>query len=128
MENVFIEGSGRTPKVSFDANNGILEISGRSIPENSIVFYQPLFNWLNDYMKNPPFTTNVIFKFEYFNTSSSKCILDILRKLENLSKVNEHVYIRWYYEEGDEDMEESGRDFKTITELNIELVPTTLRK
>jgi len=122
MENIVLEGTGRTPYVSFDAQAGKLEISGRSIPENSITFYKPLFDWVDEYVQSPKDSTTVIFNLEYFNTSSSKCILDLLRKLETLKDTNNATEIKWYFDEGDEDMEESGNDFKSLINLDIELV------
>lgn len=122
MENIVLEGTGRTPYVSFDAQAGKLEISGRSIPENSITFYKPLFDWVDNYVQSPKDNTIVIFNLEYFNTSSSKCILDLLRKLETLKDTNNATEIKWYFDEGDENMEESGNDFKSLINLDIELV------
>ncbi len=122
MENIKLEGTGRTPEVSFDALTGNLLIAGRSIPENSIAFYQPLFDWLDEYVKSPSVKTLFEFNLEYFNTSSSKCILDMLRKLELLSEKNQNTLVKWYFDEGDEDMEESGNDFKSLINLEIELV------
>ncbi|HAS47643.1 MAG TPA: nuclear pore complex subunit [Microscillaceae bacterium] len=122
MENIVLEGTGRTPYVSFDAQAGKLELSGRSIPENSITFYKPLFDWVDNYVQSPKDNTTVIFNLEYFNTSSSKCILDLLRKLETLKDTNNATEIKWYFDEGDEDMEESGNDFKSLINLDIELV------
>ena len=50
-------------------------------------------------------------KLEYFNTSSSKCLMDMLKRVE-ASKCDAEVY--WYYEEEDEDMEEAGEDYAAI--------------
>ncbi len=124
MENILIEGTVRTPTVKFDFNAGELEVSGRSIPENSITFYKPLFDWLDAYTESPKETTTMVFNLEYFNTSSSKCILDLLRKLETLKEAapSTKVIVRWFYDEGDEDMEESGGDFKSLINLDIELM------
>ncbi|MFN4811466.1 MAG: SiaC family regulatory phosphoprotein, partial [Bacteroidota bacterium] len=49
METLLIEGSAKTPTIKFDAEQGIIEIKGRSIPENSIEFYKPLIDWLEKY-------------------------------------------------------------------------------
>ncbi len=122
MENIIMEGTGRTPAIKLDAENGFVEISGRSIPENSISFYKPVFDWLDEYSNNAKPTTEVVFNLEYFNTSSSKCILDILRKLEQLPENGNPIVVKWYYEDGDEDMEESGNDFKSLINIDIELV------
>jgi hypothetical protein len=122
MENIVLEGTGRTPAIIFDAVQGSLELSGRSIPENSLAFYKPLFDWIDDYVQNPKKETNIAFNLEYFNTSSSKCILDMLRKLERLAEDGHKANVKWFFDEGDEDMEESGNDFKSLINLDIELV------
>lgn len=122
MENIRLEGTGRTPYINFDAEKGHLEISGRSIPENSFSFYKPLFDWIDDYIINPKQETFISFNLEYFNTSSSKCILDLLRKLEKLNEDGYKAVVKWFFDEGDEDMEESGNDFKSLINLDIELV------
>jgi SiaC family regulatory phosphoprotein len=122
MEVINIEGTGRTPKVYFNSQEGVLEMSGRSIPENAVSFYKPIFDWLDEYVLTPHEETQITFNLEYFNTSSSKCILDMLRKLERLPEDGHQAIVRWYYDEGDEDMEESGNDFKSLINLDIELV------
>ncbi|MGZ3867407.1 MAG: DUF1987 domain-containing protein, partial [Bacteroidia bacterium] len=82
MEKFSIEGTPKTPTINFDLGSGFLEIKGRSIPENSIEFYKPLVDNLEKYADSPKPTTNVNIQLEYFNTSSSKCILDVFKKLE----------------------------------------------
>ena len=84
MKNFQLEASPKTPKLTFDYDQGTFEISGRSIPENSIEFYQPLLDWLTDYTKKPQGQTALSIKLEYFNTSSSKCLVEIFRKLEKI--------------------------------------------
>jgi hypothetical protein len=58
-------------------------------------------------------------KLEYFNTSSSKCLVEIFRKLEQLQDSGKNVLINWFYEEDDEDMQESGEDFQEIIDIKI---------
>ena len=82
MEDLILSGTEKTPTVNFNYNEGNLELRGRSIPENSIEFYKPLVDALDAYSKNPKSLTRVNIHLEYFNTSSSKCILDIFKKLE----------------------------------------------
>ncbi len=123
MQTLNIVKTNRTPEIYYDPATAILEISGRSIPENSLQFFQPLFDWAETFriQKNQRIL-NVIFKLEYFNTSSSKCILDLLRKLERIKENDKEVFIKWYYDPRDEDMEEAGKDFQDMMELNIELI------
>ena len=120
MENIKIEGTPKTPTVKFDANSGKLELSGRSIPENSIEFYKPLLDWIESYSGSPQGSTEVDIKLEYFNTSSSKCILDVFKKLEAVSDTN--MVINWYYEEDDEDMLEAGEDYQAIINIPFKMI------
>lgn len=122
MESISIEGSPKTPTVKFDASEGIIEIKGRSIPENSIEFYKPLVDWLEEYKKDPLPLTRVNIQLEYFNTSSSKCILDVFKKLEAIHKAKHDVEVNWYYEEDDEDMLEAGEDYESIIRIPFKMI------
>jgi hypothetical protein len=121
MESLSIEGTAKTPTVKFDAG-GLLEIKGRSIPENSIEFYKPMVDWLDKYAKTPAQQTKVNVQLEYFNTSSSKCILDVFKKLESIHKSSNEVVINWYYEEDDEDMLEAGEDYESIIRIPFKMI------
>lgn len=122
-EDLIIEGTNKTPTVKLNGASGTLEISGKSIPENSIGFYQPLFSWVDQYVQSPAQKTEVKIILEYFNTSSSKCLLDIFRKLEALKKSGKsHVTILWYYEAEDEDMMEAGQDYDALIDLPFTLI------
>lgn len=122
MEALAIEGTAKTPNVKFDAEQGTVEIKGRSIPENSIEFYKPLVDWLEEYGKGPAALTKVNIQLEYFNTSSSKCILDVFKKLEAIYKAKNEVIINWYYEEDDEDMLEAGEDYESIIRVPFKMI------
>lgn len=119
MEDIKIEGTPKTPTVNFITNEGLLEIKGRSIPENSIEFYKPLIDWIESYAKEPKDSTNINIQLEYFNTSSSKCILDLFKKLE---AINNNITINWYYEEDDEDMLEAGEDYEAIINIPFKMI------
>jgi hypothetical protein len=125
MEPISIEGTPKTPTVKFDANDGVIEIKGRSIPENSIEFYKPLVDWLEEYKNDPLPMTKVNIQLEYFNTSSSKCILDVFKKLETIHKAKHDVEINWYYEEDDEDMLEAGEDYESIIRIPFKMIEIT---
>ena len=123
MDSIEIEGTPKTPSVSFDAATGKLVIKGRSIPENSIEFDKPLVDWIDKYAAEAQGTVEVNMQLEYFNTSSSKCILDVFKKLENLhNKSVAEVVINWFYEEDDEDMLEAGEDYQSILKLPFKMV------
>ena len=122
MEPIIIEGTPKTPTVEFNAEEGKVEIKGRSIPENSVEFYNPLIAWLEEYGNNPKEETQVNIQLEYFNTSSSKCILDVFKKLESLAKAGNNINVNWYYEEDDEDMLEAGEDYQSIIKLPFKMI------
>lgn len=118
MEKLVLEPGIKTPSVNFEGENGLLEIRGKSIPENSIEFYRPIYEWIDGYVLQPQPKTNVVIGLEYFNTSSSKCLLDVFRKLESLHKSGKsEVTINWLYEDDDEDMMEAGDDYQTIVKV-----------
>lgn len=119
MEDIRIEGTPKTPTVNFITDEGLLEIKGRSIPENSIEFYKPLIDWIESYAQTPKDSTNINIQLEYFNTSSSKCILDLFKKLE---AINQNITINWYYEEDDEDMLEAGEDYEAIINIPFKMI------
>lgn len=119
MEDLSLEGTAKTPTVDFKSAGELL-IKGRSIPENSIEFYKPLIEWISNYSENPKENTLVNIQLEYFNTSSSKCILDVFKKLESIS--DSSVSVKWFYEEDDEDMLEAGEDYEAIIDLSFEMI------
>lgn len=117
------EGTPKTPEINFIAEQGLLEIKGKSIPENSIEFYKPLLDWIDEYAKSPNKTTELKVQLEYFNTSSSKCLLDVFRRLEAIQKNGtSQVEVKWMYEEQDEDMMEAGDDYQTIVGIPFSLI------
>ncbi len=122
MEGLKLEGSNLTPFISFDAETGKLELKGRSIPENSLEFYRPVFEWLDKYVANPTSKTIVEIQFDYFNTSSSKCILDILKRIDKIDEAGEDVLIKWFYDENDEDMMEAGEDYSDLLDAPFDLI------
>ena len=119
MESIKLEGTPKTPTVEFSAENGVLLLKGRSIPENSIEFYKPLINWIENYSASAPSETVLNVQLEYFNTSSSKCLLDIFKRLE---RVGNPVTINWYFEEDDEDMLEAGEDYDAIIDIPFKMI------
>ena len=122
MEVISIEGTPKTPSVKFDPTQGLLEIKGRSNPEDSMAFYKPLIDWLEEYAKDPGNKTVVNIQLEYFNTSSSKCILDVFKKLETIYMTKHEVVINWHYEEDDEDILEAGEDYKFLIVIPFKMI------
>jgi hypothetical protein len=123
MQEIHIEMTAKTPEVNLDHLRGKLELKGRSIPENSIEFYSPVFAWMDDYANHPKPETALHIQLEYFNTSSSRCVLDILKKLQSINQSGQSKSkVYWYYEEDDEDMLEAGEDYQAIIKVPFEMV------
>ena len=121
MEGVYQKGNHKVPEVSFDPETAIFEIKGSSIPENSGAVYEPIIEFLKEYKEQAKDTTTLNIALSYFNTSSSKWILNILRLIkEIIVKKNKEVVINWYYEPEDEEMLEAANDYQSI--LNLEIV------
>ncbi len=122
MEVINIKGTEDTPNVILDKENGKFEISGRSLPEDVNMFFEPIMDWIDDYCEDPLDKTMFDFKLEYFNTASSKVILDILLKLEELAENEKEVTVRWHYHEDEEDMLEAGEEYADIVEIPFKYV------
>lgn len=124
IDNIFLEKTNSTPYISFDISNGLFEIKGNSIPEDPIEFYTPVWNWLEEFSREPipGITMNV--DLEYFNTSSAKCIHKIFKILEKMNKEREDVdvIINWYYNEEDEDMFDAGRGYEDFIKIPFLLI------
>jgi hypothetical protein len=128
MDALHITETKRTPAINFDPQEGQLEISGyRSMPELSFKFYEPVIDWVSEYVENTDTsTTTISFKLDYFNTTSGKCFVQILKKLDNLAETGHTVVLKWYYEADDEDMEMSAEDLKASTKhIQLEKIPYT---
>lgn len=123
MEKLHLVGTEDTPEILLDPASNQFSISGRSLPEDVTTFYQPVLDWLNSFENNPLSTLNFNIKLEYFNTASSKLILDILMKLEEIhSNDNSKINIVWNYQDDDEDMKEAGEEYKDLVEVPFEIV------
>jgi len=120
MEKIFLEGTEDTPKIILNIDTGIYEISGRSLPEDSAEFYKPILSWLESFKSSGVKNCNFEFKLEYFNTASSKLILDILTKLEACSHAGMDVKVIWYHRDDDEDMREAGEEFSELVDVPFE--------
>jgi len=121
MEALTREATSDTPKVHLDAENNIFEISKMSLPEDAIEFYEPIMKWLDDYKKNPKEKTTFVFKLEYFNTASSKQIIQILLLLQEIGSVSD-VLVKWYYKDIDEDMQAIGEEYSQVIDVKFDLI------
>ena len=120
MSTIQLEGTAKTPHIAFHDAPLSMEISGRSIPENSIAFYTPLLEWVGEHLKGGG-SLDVSIRLEYFNTSSSKCLMDLLKRVEQSPA---KATVLWYYEEDYEDMLEAGEDYDAIIDMPFRLIAT----
>ena len=123
MEALHIEASEDTPKIYFEPEVEIYLLEGKSLPENAIDFYQPVFDWAQNFFGSENVPSNVVinFRLDYFNTASSKQIAKLLRIIEN-SPSSENVTIKWYYDEEDTDMLKAGNRYNKLMNIHFEFV------
>ena len=108
-----IEATVKTPKINFNSSDGLIILSGISIPEDPQEFFEPLDVELNNYLGAPSANTCLEFKLEYFNTSTTLIIRNLIRKLHEISDKTKLI-VKWYFENDDEDMQEAGDEFKML--------------
>lgn len=114
MENLVIEATKYTPSVNFDAEHHTLEIRGESYPENISEFYDPVFDWLKNYLGGLPdhqaVTTDI--DIIYFNSNTSKVLTNFFLMLEKSAAKGHKIFINWYYDKENDIALEHGRDFR----------------
>lgn len=122
MEEFYIAPGVSTPEIGFKANQGILFFHGKSYPTNPEDFYQPVFTWLKSFLKNRKLDNKlqIIFRLEYYNTSTSKQFAKLFRLLEE-NQMHDNVSVCWYYQENDTDMLEAGQRFSQYTRLKFDI-------
>jgi len=130
MEPLYIEPTEFTPKVFFDPENSLFEISGFSRPENVIGFYKPILKWLEEYndmvlSQNINFKKSILtlnLKMTYFNSASSKFLLDVMLEFMKFMSKGNKIEVNWYYEEGDDEILESGEEIADMLGYNFNFI------
>ncbi len=108
-----------TPKVLFDVEKGMFEISGRSMPEDTSKFYSPLVEWLMEYAKSPHGINQFKFHFEFMSTSTTKQMMKVFFAIEQISKMRT-VHVLWMYDKGDLNMKQSGELLQKLVTFKVE--------
>lgn len=112
-----------TPLVHFDTETGKFEIKGNSIPENIYMFFNPIFEWLDKYMENPNEKTEFIFEMKMISSASTKMFYELLNKIDSLyENSGTDVSVTWLYSIYDDEIRESGHDFKDYINVPFEIV------
>lgn len=122
MDVISIKGTQETPEVLLDSSKGIFELSGKSLPEDVKEFYNPILKWFDEYSKSPNKQTIVKIKMDYFNTASSKMILELFEVVQKVHASGNETVIEWYYQEDDEDMQDAGQDYSDLIEIPFKLI------
>jgi len=128
MENLKIKATKATPDILFDKEKNILEIKGRSYPGSTKEFYAPVFSWLENYFKqltDERVTVNL--EIIYFNSTSSKVLMDFLSVLEDEINKGKNISVNWFYEDDNDDMLEFGEELQEdIDVLKMNMIPKKL--
>lgn len=119
---VHIHRSDETPEIIMSTSEGMIKYSGRSMPEDAKSFYLPLKEWILKYAENPTPGTRVIFEYEYFNTASSKMIMEIIEAANKIGAKDKNFKAEWRYLEDDDDILEAGEEYEEITGISFEYV------
>ena len=122
MKDIIINGTAKLPTVNLDSVNGLVEISGRSIPEDGKEFYDEIIKWLKEYRQNARPVTTLIFRLEYLNSSSHISVKNILLEVTEMMKEKKNIKIEWYYERDDSSMLDIANDYKEITDLPFDII------
>lgn len=125
MDNININKSTDLPYfpiISFDANSGKCSISGESYMEDTYKFYAPIFDWFKRFVEEIKRPINLEIKLTYFNTSSSRALLDIFDILKRYETEGGKVTVIWYYDPEDPDMKYEVEDFMEESGLEIDLI------
>ncbi len=124
MENIIIAPSERTPEIDFDFINGRLSIKGEAYPENPSSFFGPLLDSVYNYLQaKPDHEVMLDIHMEYFNSSSAKAVMNLLKIMDESVKTGVRAVVCWHYNEDDETMREFGEDFsEDLRHLRFEMV------
>jgi hypothetical protein len=117
LDRVEIKAGVDTPYVILDPDTSTCEVSGKSYPPDVLKFYEPLIDWLDDFRFLKKDSLTFSFKLDYYNTASSKILLEIFYKLEEIAKESTKVLVNWYYPDDDEEMLEVGEEFQRLVNI-----------
>ena len=121
MEVLEIEGTFMTPHVVLNPTTNEFILKGNSRPENPLAFFKPIFNWFENYLNVSENKLTLSIALDYFNTSTSKILLDLFEFFENFNEKETKVHVIWHYQSDDEDMKEAGEELFDLVSISGEL-------
>lgn len=129
MTNLIIDKTDSSLGVVLNSETHELSFIGESRPENVRAFFLPVIDWITAYgselsdtlTANGGVVCNATFQLEYFNSSSAKCIVDILLALQKIRNISPKIKlsINWKYEHDDDDLLEAGQEFVRLTGIEM---------
>ncbi len=112
-----ISSTESTPYVMLDNLRGVMEIKGNSFDEDAIYFFTPILNWLDQYKENAKPEVVLTLEFKYFNTSSAKCIYEVLDRFADMKATGVNTIINWFYLADDVEMRHEIMGFSQLIEI-----------
>jgi len=122
MNQQLILATKTTPLINFNGDNHYFLVEGRSLPENTRQFYEPVLKWLESYSPEEGSSILIEFKFDYINSTSLIAIFSIVKSLKAHLKNGCSLKIIWFYEEDDEDLLAVGEDIANLSEMKFEYI------
>jgi len=116
MENLKIKETVTSPKIDFDSESNIHSISGESYSDNMYLFYDPVMAWLEEYLEKLQVDATFNIELRYFNSSSSKVLMDIFYMFEDAAADGKQITVNWIYDQDNEALEEYGEEFAEDTD------------
>lgn len=119
---ISLEATKSTPRIHYDESTKTLEIMGELYPENSFAFFDPVFSWLTETLPGlDAFTLKL--GIRYMNSSSTKCILDILDMMSDAFDKGCKIKALWLYEKGNERALDLAEEFKEDFSFPFDVCP-----
>lgn len=96
IQELILERTPKTPQIELNHLTGDLIFSGKSIPENAAKLYEPVLNWVEEYILNACSNTNLRINLDYYNTASLIWLTKIFKALMKINKPDFVLIIHLY--------------------------------
>jgi hypothetical protein len=123
MENLKIKATKQSPSIYLNADEGMIKFVGKSRPEDAMIFFDPVIEWIKTYISNPKDKTTVVFNLEYFNSATTKVFKTLLEIFQKISLQGKELNCEWHYQEEDEDMLDVGEELAALYHLPFSFIP-----
>lgn len=132
LKNLVIDKTAKTPRIELIHGSGEISFSGKSLPENATRIYEPVLNWVNEYIVMPRPVTNLRLNMEYYNTSSMLWISKIIKSLSRINnpdyRLMVHIYIPLEEYDDLRDSEDMRDSFNPLTDILQNSIPEVSMK